>query len=126
MKKIIIYSVMSIAVMMNVYLVFIWSPEEFIDNVESKSVIYTYKPTYTFDKEEVVRRLSSDKGELKSILGRMSVFDMECVKSYLNKGEEEEMKKAFSIMKRRLSNDDYRKVKEIFGEFIDIRIIEEV
>lgn len=126
MKKIIIYSVMSIAVMMNVYLVFIWSPEEFIDNVESKSVIYTYKPTYTFDKEEVIRRLSGDKGELKNILGRMSVFDMECVKSYLNKGEEEEMKKAFSIMKRRLSNDDYRKVKEIFGEFIDIRIIEEV
>lgn len=126
MKKIIIYSVMSIAVMMNVYLVFIWSPEEFIDNVESKSVIYTYKPTYTFDKEEVVRRLSDDKSELKSILGRMSVFDMECVKSYLNKGEEEDMKKAFSIMKRRLSNDDYRKVKEIFGEFIDIRIIEEV
>lgn len=127
MKKYIIYIVMFIAVIMNIYLIFIWNPEEVIDNSESQSVIYTYKPTYTFDKEEVERKLSSDeKSQLKSILEKMSVFDMECVKTYLEQGEEEDIKKAFLIMKRRLSMEDYNRVKEILGEFMDVSIIEEV
>lgn len=127
MKKNIIYIVMVIAVMMNIYLIFIWSPEEFIDNSESQSVIYTYKPTYTFDKEEVERKLSSDeKSQLKSILEKMSVFDMECVKTCLDQGQEEDMKKAFLIMKRRLSMEDYKRVKEILGEFMDMSTIEEL
>lgn len=126
MKKIIIYGFMVIAIVINIYLIFIWTPDN-LDDLKSQSVIYTYKPTYTFDKDEILKKLSdNEEDELKHILEKMSVFDMECVKKYLNQGEEEDIRKAFSIMKRRLSVNDYRKIKEIFDEFMDMSIIEKV
>lgn len=127
MKKIIMYGLLAVAVVLNAYLIFIWTPKDFTVDEESQSTISTYSPVYKLDREEISKRLSEDEKEnLKLILEKLSIFDMENVNEFLNKGDEEDVRKAFSLMSRRLSSDDYKKVKEIFSEFINISEIEKL
>lgn len=127
MRKIIMYGVFVIAVLLNIYLIFVWTPEDFSVNEKSEGTVYTYSPVRTMDKDEILKRLSDDEKEtLKLTLEKLSTFDMENIEENLEKGNEEDVRKAFALMNRRLPSDDYEKVKEILGEFININEIEKL
>jgi hypothetical protein len=79
------------------------------------------------DKEKALEQLSSeDKKEFEKILKKLSTFDMGKVKEYYNDEDEDEgITNVFKLLKKRLSDEDYKKIEQISSSFIELDKVNE-
>ena len=124
MKKIVLYLLLIFAVITNIYLIFYWQPQNKVINQEavSKETISYSKSVYKLEKGKVLEQLSSqDKKDFYKILKKLSSFDIGKVKEYYeNSNDEEGIKNIFSLLKKRLTTEDYQRMKEISYSFLDL------
>jgi hypothetical protein len=94
-------------------------------NLEEKIVEDT--SVFKVSSAEIFNRLTfSDKEKLLVVSSKLSPIDYACITEYLHMDDRDEgVKKAILLLKSRLSNKDYTKVKEIMNEYINIELIEE-
>ena len=126
MKKI-TYIVLIGAILINAYLLFLWQPEEASVSCESQNVVYSYKPIYRIDKDKIEKNISdNEKEEIEAIMNRLSIVDIETIKETLNKEDEESVREAFKLMERRLPRNSYNRLREVYGEYINLDIIDNI
>lgn len=92
------------------------------ENVKQDTSVSVFKVS----REKIVQEISvSDKLKLISIANKVSPIDYAKINNYLNEPDVNEgVKKAFALLKLRLSKKDYEKLKEATSEFIDIDLLE--
>lgn len=61
-----------------------------------------------------------EKEKLLTVSNKLSAVDYEKVKMWLGSDKSQESMEALKLLKQRLSNDDYQKIKSISDEFIGI------
>ena len=66
----------------------------------------------------------SDKAKLLSVASKLSAIDYEKVNKYIESGKDEDIKNAIKLLKERLSEKDYDKVKEVAKKFINMDVVE--
>lgn len=127
MKKILIYLFLTFTIITNIYLIFYWEPQNkvVIQEEASKEVISYSKSLYKLDKDEVLKRLSPDnKKDLEKIIKKLSTFDLGKIQEYYEDSDEEEgIINIFTLLKKRLTTEDYKKIQEISSPFVDITSI---
>ena len=124
MKRIITYLILVLAVIINIYLIFYWEPQNRVINqedVSSETLSYS-KSLYKLDMENVLEQLSSDdRKDFEKIIKKLSAFDIGKIKEYYeNLSEEESIKKIFTLLKKRLTTEDYQRMKKISYPFLDL------
>ena len=67
----------------------------------------------------------SDKAKLLSIASKLSAVDYEKVRKYLESGADEDVKNAIKLLKERLSEKDYDRVKEVAKKVINMDVVEQ-
>lgn len=124
MKKIFIYLIIVFTLIVNIYLIFCWQPQEKnITHENTSDEVVSYKNNlYKIDKNEILTRLSSDdKKDLEKILKKLSTFDMGKVKEYFeNSNDDEGVVNGFWLLKKRLAGEDYKKVEDISASYLYI------
>lgn len=98
-----------------------------INNKEDKEeAIQSNASIFTVKKEDIIEKLSfKDKTKLLSVANKMSAVDVERIKESLgNKNEKEGIGEAFNVIKRRLTEEDYKQIKEILSPYINIKLLE--
>lgn len=131
MKKFLIYLFLTCTIIINIYFMFYWEPQNktIIQEEVSKEVISYSKSLYKLNKEDALRQLSPDnKKELEKIIKKLSTFDMGKLQEYYEEPNEEKgIINIFTLLKKRLTTEDYKKIQEISSPFVDIsRINEEI
>ncbi|SHH50459.1 hypothetical protein [Clostridium grantii] len=93
----------------------------------SKTEIVEDVSVFKVSSSEIFSSLTlSDKEKLLVVGSKLSPIDYACMKEYLYMDDRDEgAKKAILLLKSRLSNEDYAKVKEIMDDYINIKAIEE-
>ncbi|WP_315081627.1 hypothetical protein [uncultured Clostridium sp.] len=126
MKRILTITFMCFALLMNIYLIFYWQPKDakaiIARNNDSVSVLSYSKSMYTVNKNNIMNILSEDdKKDLTRIVYKLSTSDIGKVEEAFNLEDENEgLITAFKVFETRLSTQDYKKIRNIFSEFIDI------
>lgn len=124
MKKIFVYSVMIVTLIINIYFIFYWQPQEKYVAHENKSeeVISYQNNLYKIDKNQILVSLSSDeKKDLEKIFKKLSTLDMGKIKEYFeDKNDNEGVVNSFLLLKKRLAEEDYKRVEEISAPYLDI------
>lgn len=94
-----------------------------VSNEEKEEPVIT---VFKVDKNTIMDKLSvSEKMKLINLSKKISVIDYGRIKEYLESGEEYDSAVAiFRILKSRLTNDDYKEIKEILTPYIDLEKIE--
>lgn len=94
------------------------------EEIESNAAVAS--KIFTVNKEEIVGMLSiKDKYQLVSLVNKLSTVDIEKIlTSIKNKGEKEGCIEVFKLLKLRLTEEDYKKVKEILSPYINIDFVE--
>ena len=124
MKKIIIFIIFTLTLIMNMSIALLWNPD--IDNkkddpMQSTEVFSDTRSLCKVDDVILLEELdNSQSKELDSILSPLSTFEIELVKEELNTCSEDEIIKAFRKLKRRLPESEYKKIEEILSPLIDI------
>ncbi len=129
MKKICIYLFSIFIIVTNIYLIFFWQPQSKVinnDNTSKETISYN-QTLFKVNKEKALEQLSSeDRKDFEKILKKLSTFDMGKIKEYYeNENEEEGITNAFKLLKRRLSDEDYKKIEKISSSFIELDKVNE-
>lgn len=128
MKRFSAYLILMAAILMNIYLVFYWQPikSTYIKNDVSKEVISYSKSIYKINKKDVINKLQdSDKKQLETIIYKLSAFDIAKINNYIEDSYEDRgIINTFKTLKKRLSEEDYKRIKEICSVFLDIDELE--
>lgn len=84
------------------------------------------KSVFKVNYKSIEDSLSSmDKAKLLFIENKLSTVDEGRVKDYLSDNDHEEgVKKVYKLLKQRLNEDDFNKVKEILERYINIDVVE--
>jgi hypothetical protein len=124
MKRIVMYMLLVCAVIINIYLIFYWEPQNRVINQEevSKETMSYSKSVYKLEKGKVLEQLSSDdRKDFEKIIKKLSTIDIGKIKEYYeNSNEEESVKSIFTLLKKRLTTEDYQRIKEISCSFLDL------
>lgn len=64
-----------------------------------------------------------DKEKLLSVASKLSAVDYEKIKGYLEEGSNDDIKNTIKLLKQRLSDKDYEKVREVAEKFINMEAI---
>ena len=96
------------------------------DNKEGNEAIQSNASLFTVKKEEILDKLSfKDKTKLLSVANKMSAVDVERIRESLEKNNEKEgAAEVFKVIKRRLTDEDYKQIKEILSPYINIKLLE--
>ncbi|MGG7209138.1 hypothetical protein [Clostridium baratii] len=96
------------------------------NNINNKEAIQSNTSLFTVKKEEILDKLSfKDKTKLLSVANKMSAVDVERIRESLEKNNEKEgAAEVFKVIKRRLTDEDYKQVKEILSPYINIKLLE--
>ena len=128
MKRFCTYLILMAAILMNIYLIFYWYPIDgtYIKGDISKEVISYSKSIYKVNKKDVINKLQdNDKKELETIIYKLSAFDIGKIDNYIEDSYEDRgIINTFKIFKKRLSEEDYNRIKEICSMFLDINELE--
>ena len=124
MRKFLIYLFLIFAIIINIYLIFYWQPQNKIiakKEVNEETIAYS-KSLYKTDKEKVLEQLSPDnKRDFEKIIKKLSTFDVGKIKEYVkNPNEKESIINIFRLLNKRLTTEDYTKIKEISASFLDL------
>ncbi|WP_026887532.1 hypothetical protein [Clostridium beijerinckii] len=128
MKKILIYLVLVSTIIINMYFMLYWQPqdENAAREVGVQETVAYSKPLYKINKEKALNQLSTDnKKELEKIIKKLSSFDIGKIKEYYeDTNDNEDLIEIFKLLKKRLTTEDYKKVEEISSSFLDIQEID--
>jgi hypothetical protein len=128
MKRILIYLILICVVIANIYLIFFWQPQGkgVSQPKDSQEVVSYSKSVYKLEKGKVLEKLSSgDKKDLEKIIKKLSTFDMGKIKEYYEELDDEEGAiNIFTLLKKRLTVEDYERIHEISASFLDFNSIE--
>lgn len=96
------------------------------NNKESNDAVQSNASVFTVKKEEIIDKLSfKDKTKLLSVANKMSAVDVERIRESLEKNDEKEgAAEVFKVIKRRLTDEDYKQIKEILSPYINIKLLE--
>lgn len=96
------------------------------NNKESNDAVQSNASVFTVKKEEIIDKLSfKDKTKLLSLANKMSAVDVERIRESLEKSDEKEgAAEVFKVIKRRLTDEDYKQIKEILSPYINIKLLE--
>lgn len=83
-------------------------------------------PVFKVSKEEIKEKLSlSDKQKLLLVARKLSPSDYEKINQYIsNEGDEQGIIDAIKLLRDRLSDKDYEKIKEVAGKFLNMDVVE--
>lgn len=123
MKRFVVCVTLIFTLIVNICLIFYWQPQE--KNIEnkniSKEVVSYEKNLYKIDKNQILEKLSSDdKKDLEKILKKLSTLDMGKIKENFEGSDNDGIIKSFMLIKKRLADDDYKRIEEISSPFLDI------
>lgn len=93
---------------------------------ENKNVSNSEKdiPVFKIAKSKIKDNLTFiDKEKLLSIGSKLSAVDYEKTKKYLENGSDEDIKSTIKLLRERLSDKDFEKVKEVAGKFINMEAV---
>lgn len=98
------------------------SVSEVSNEVKEEPVISVFK----VDKNTIMNKLSvAEKVKLMNLSKKLSVIDYGRIKEYLESSEEYDSAVAiFRILKSRLTNDEYKEIKDILIPYVDVEKIE--
>jgi lipopolysaccharide export LptBFGC system permease protein LptF len=83
-------------------------------------------PVFKVSKSKIKDKLTlSDKEKLLSIAAKLSAVDYEKINTYLQNGSDEDIKNTIKLLKSRLSDKDYEKVKLVAEKFINMDVVEQ-
>ena len=124
MKKVAIYLILVCAVIINIYLILYWEPQNTVINqeeVSNKTLSYS-QSTYKLESRKVLDQLSSDdRKDFEKIIKKLSTFDIGKIKEYYeNSNQDESIKSIFTLLKKRLTTEDYERMKKISYSFLDL------
>ena len=130
-----------ITVFINMYLIFMWNP-----NINSESAaISTYKNESNISSDQLGEDSNTlesgeslylnqinlledinedDMKELNNILNKLSTSDLSKWMKVKQNENDENLIEFFKLIKKRMSPDDYEKVKRIIGKNLDVDRIE--
>lgn len=96
------------------------------NNINNKEAIQSNASLFTVKKEEILDKLSfKDKTKLLSVANKMSAVDVERIRESLEKNNEKEgAAEVFKVIRRRLTDEDYKQIKEILSPYINIKLLE--
>jgi hypothetical protein len=78
-------------------------------------------PVFKVAKSKISESLTlADKAKLLSVVSKLSAIDYEKANKYLEGGSVEDIKNVIKLLKERLSEKDYDKVKEVASKFINM------
>ena len=154
MKKIYLVLIF-VTIIINMYLIFMWNPsvnsiDVAVSSYESMGNILDNN----LDKNDTMSHLNNDKqkdnnilekellysnqGELlenlndkdiqdiNKILNKLSTSDLSKWSELKNEEDNDKIIEFFKLMNRRMSKEDYDKIKKIMGKILDIDIIESI
>ena len=152
MKKVFVGLVILLASFTTIYTIFFWEPKSVEDMVnlggvtnedvnsengekeveskeeeESKEVSVDVDPILKVSVEDIYNEMPrKDYEELKKVITTMSTSDIGMIEEAIN-GEDKEsgMRNAISILKTRLSSEDYEKIKNILSPYVNFNNIKE-
>ena len=150
MKKVFVGLVILLASFTTIYTIFFWEPKSVEDMVnlgavtnedvnsengekeveskeeeESKEVSVDVDPILKVSVEDIYNEMPrKDYEELKKVITTMSTSDIGMIEDTIN-GEDKEsgMRNAISILKTRLSSEDYEKIKNILSPYVNFNNI---
>lgn len=83
-------------------------------------------PVFKISRYKVKDSLTfTDKEKLLVIASKLSAVDYEKINGYLQKGSDEDIKNTIKLLRERLSDKDYEKVREVAGKFINMDVVEQ-
>ena len=83
-------------------------------------------PVFKVSKSKIKDSLTlADKEKLLSIATKLSAIDYEKINKYLETGSDEDIRNTIKLLKNRLSDKDYEKVKGVAEKFINMDAIEQ-
>lgn len=129
MKKIIMFLIFVFTLIVNMFLVVFWNPSIERKNYEkgTEAVFSNTKSLYKVDQANILKNLDEQElEELNEIISDLSTFEMGEIINDFNDSDQSGIISAFRRLKRRLREDDYKRIKEILGPFIDIEEVENV
>lgn len=128
MKRFFTYLLLICVVLMNIYLIFYWHPVDstYIEDDISAEVTSYSKSLYKINKKNVLYQLEDkEKQELEVIIYKLSAFDIGKIESYIEDSDEDRGAiNMFKLLKKRLSSEDYNRIREICVIFLDIDELE--
>jgi len=128
MKRFFTYLLLICVVLMNIYLIFYWHPVDstYIEDDISAEVTSYSKSLYKINKKNVLYKLEDkEKQELEVIIYKLSAFDIGKIESYIEDSDEDRGAiNMFKLLKKRLSSEDYNRIREICVIFLDIDELE--
>lgn len=98
------------------------------ENVKKDSANYSSDstPVFKVSKSKIKDKLTlSDKEKLLSVAAKLSAVDYEKINTYLQNGSDEDIKNTIKLLKSRLSDKDYEKVKLVAEKFINMEVVEQ-
>lgn len=83
-------------------------------------------PVFKVSRSKIKDSLTlSDKSKLLGVASKLSAVDYDKVNKYLQSGSDEDVKNTIKLLKERLSDKDYDKVKEVAKKFINMDVVEQ-
>lgn len=142
-SKIIMRSLSLIVGAISIYIIFLYEPKiegldnnileekvdstiEEVDNtvevLGQQEVIHGYKhDVLSINLDGIIENLTTDeKNTVKGILFKLSVIDCAKVNSILNSSSIEPQREALLFIKKRLLEEDYRRLEGILNQYIDL------
>lgn len=129
MKKIIIFIIFTFTLIINIALVLFWNTE-IVEKDNKAESIEAFSDTSSLCKVSeviLIEQLDNNKSkEFDDILSSLSTFDISLVKQEINTCDQEQIIKAFKKLKRRLSENEYKRIEKILSPFIDIEKLDNI
>ena len=152
MKKVFVGLVIFFASFITIYTIFIWEPKSVADIVklggvtnedvksendekeveskkkeESKEVSVDVNPILKVSVEDIYNEMPrKDYEELKKVITTMSTSDIGMIEDAINSEDKESgITNAISVLKTRLSSEDYEKIKSILSPYVNFNNIKE-
>ena len=140
MKRITLGIIMIICTAITSYAVFIWKPNG--NNISEKnakvyseddiametigeSVPVESTSIFKVDKRSINESIKKEeKKVIDNILNKVSTIDLGRIDNLLNKDNKEDgVRESLELLKKRLSNSDYKTIESILEEYIDFDVI---
>ncbi|MDB2111649.1 hypothetical protein PMW03_16020 [Clostridium paraputrificum] len=152
MKKVFVGLVIFLASFITIYTILIWEPKSVADIVnlggvtnedvksendekeveskkkeESKEVSVDVNPILKVSVEDIYNEMPrKDYEELKKVITTMSTSDIGMIEDAINSEDKESgITNAISVLKTRLSSEDYEKIKSILSPYVNFNNIKE-
>ena len=152
MKKVFVGLVIILASVTTIYTIFFWEPKSVEDMVnlggvtnedvnsengekeveskeeeESKEVSVEVDPILKVSVEDIYNEMPrKDYEEVKKVITTMSTSDIGMIEDAINSEDKESgITNAISVLKTRLSSEDYEKIKNILSPYVNFNNIKE-